>query len=264
MKLNIDGGYLISEKVGSGIPLLLIHGYPLSRKMWEPQVVDLVNDVTIITIDLRGHGDSFAFNGAYSMTMLAEDCLKVLHNHQINEPVIVCGHSMGGYITMAMYHQFPEVFRGMILNSTRPGSDSIEGKANRDASIKIALEKGSAPIADSMIQKMFSPVTYQAKPELVNKVHKIMASTSPVGISGALKAMRDRPDSTPMLSTIQCPVLIIHGEDDQLIPVKEADAMGQLIPDAHVVKIAQAGHLPCLEQPEFFNQSVRDFLSAII
>jgi 3-oxoadipate enol-lactonase len=263
MKIDIDGGFLVCDKEGSGIPLLFIHGYPLSRMIWEPQRIDLSKNATLVSVDLRGHGESFAFDGAYSMDMLADDCMQVLDSFHITTPIVVCGLSMGGYVTMALYRKYPNIFAGMILTSTRPGPDSQEAKANRDASIKIALEQSGKTIADNMIQKMFSPVTYKSKPNLVKSIHDIMATTSIHGIVGALQGMRDRPDSTLMISQIHCQVLIIHGTDDQLIPINEADLMHQQIPNSRLVKVSQAGHLPNLERPGEYNKAVLDFLSSL-
>lgn len=260
MKTAIDGGYLISEKFGDGKPILFIHGYPLSRRIWDPQLKELAKYGTIITLDLRGHGESFEFDGAYTMDMLADDCKRILDDQQITTPLIVCGLSMGGYITFALYRKYPELFEAMILTSTRPGSDSAEAKANRDASIKAALERGSIAIADAMIQKIISPTTLTTKPELVETIHEIMANTSTFGIVGALQGMRDRPDSTQILSKINCPVLIIHGEEDQLIPIKEAESMEQQIQNSRLIKIPQAGHLPNMEKPDDYNQALRDFI----
>src|SRR4030065_337052 len=143
MKTILEGGFLVSNKKGSGVPLLLIHGYPLSSKIWEPQMNALSDQATVITIDLRGHGESFEYDGAYSMDMFADDCVNVMESQQVSKPLVVCGLSMGGYVTMALYRKYPDFFKGMILTSTRSGPDSQDAKANRDASIKIALESGA-------------------------------------------------------------------------------------------------------------------------
>ena len=87
-----------------------------------------------------------------------------------------------------------------------------------------------------------------------------MLETSTDGVVGALAAMRDRPDSTPDLPALDVPVLILHGAEDQLIPVAEAEAMAKALPSAKLVVVPGAGHLPNLEQPEIFNDAVRDFL----
>jgi len=260
MKINIDNGFLVYDMIGTGIPILFVHGYPLSRKIWEPQMDGLSAQATMIAFDLRGHGGSFPFDGPYSMDLLADDCKSVLDNSHVHSPIVVCGLSMGGYVTMALYRKYPDLFKGIILTSTRPGPDSPEAKTNRDASIMKASENGAGFIADNMLPKMFSPVTLSSNPDLVAMVHGVMMDTSVPGIIGALQGMRDRPDSTPLLSKINCPVLIIHGFDDQLIPLKEAESAHNQIPNSRLVKILAAGHLPNLEQPEIYNQAIKDFL----
>lgn len=263
MKVNIDTGFLEFEVRGSGVPLLFIHGYPLSRQIWASQLEGLSDLARMIAVDLRGHGNSYPFDGPYPMDLLADDCKLVLDELKIHQPAIVCGLSMGGYVTFALYQKYPQIFSGIILTSTRPGPDSPEGKANRQASIKNALERGSVFIADGMLQKIVSSYTLSTNPELVGKIRAIMAKTSVQGVVGALQGMMERPDSTPMLPEIRCPVLVIHGIDDQLIPLEEAERIHQLIPNSKLVKIPQAGHLPCLEQPETFNQAVRDFINEL-
>lgn len=263
MKKQLDNGFISYDLVGQGIPILLIHGYPLSREIWQPQVNGLSDHATIITPDLRGHGESYTFDPPYTMDKLAHDCKLLLDDLSINTPVIVNGLSMGGYIAFALYRKFPELFKGMILTSTRAGEDSSEGKANRDASIKNAQENGVDSVVEGMLPKMFSTKTFENNPGLVESIHRVMSTTSLQGVVGALEGMRDRPDSTPLLPSIQQPVLIIHGEDDQLIPIKEAELMQNMIPNASLVRVADAGHLPNLEQTEIYNQAVLDFLKSI-
>jgi 3-oxoadipate enol-lactonase len=263
MKFQLDNGYLAYERTGSGIPLLFIHGYPLSRKIWNPQMDGLSDIASVISIDLRGHGESYPFEGTYRMDLLAEDCHRLLADLQVKLPVVVCGLSMGGYVTLALYRKFPELFKGMILTSTRSGADSTEGKANRDAGVKNVHEHGVTYIVENMLPKLVSPITFASNKPLVNTIDGIMLETSVNGVAGALQGMRDRPDSTPLLSQIECPALIIHGSDDLLIPVSEAQSMHTQLHGSGLVIIPEAGHLPNLEQPELFNQAVGEFLSSL-
>ncbi len=263
MKYTQDTGFLVYDRLGTGIPLLFIHGYPLSRKIWLPQLAVLSKFSSVISLDLRGHGESYPFDGPYSMDLLAEDCKRVLDDLHINTSIIVCGLSMGGYVTMALYRKHPEIFAGMILTSTRSGPDSPEGKTNRDIAVKNVHEHGVAYAVDGMLSKLVSPLTLATKPDLMNTIHNIMLETSVNGVVGALQGMRDRPDSTPLLSQIKCPVLIIHGADDQLIPVHEADIMCHQIAKSRLVVLPEAGHLINMEQPDKYNQAIRDFIQSL-
>jgi 3-oxoadipate enol-lactonase len=263
MKYPLDNGFLAYDVIGKGLPLLFIHGYPLSRRIWEPQLDGLSEIVTVLSVDLRGHGESYPFDGPYSMELLADDCKRLLDELKINPPILVCGLSMGGYVTLALFRKYPYIFKGMILTSTRSGPDSPEGKANRETAIQNVHDHGLAFIVDSMLPKLVSPVTLKSRQNLVNIIHTIMLETSVNGVVGALQGMRDRPDSTPLLTQIECPVLIIHGADDQLIQIKEAELMNQQVSKSRLVVIPQAGHLPNMEYPDKFNQAIVDFIRSL-
>ena len=263
MKFKLDNGYLAFDQLGSGIPVLFIHGYPLSRKIWQSQISGLSDIAHIITVDLRGHGESYPFEPPYTMDMLAEDCKQLLDSVDIKAPLVICGLSMGGYVTMALYRKYPQLFAAMILTSTRAVADSPVGKANREAAIKNVREHGVSYIADGMLPKTVSPATLASKPQLVKGIRDIMLETSVQGVVGASMGMRDRPDSTSTLAKASCPVLIIHGADDQIIPLSESQAMQVQIPNSKLVAIPQGGHLANMEQPEAFNQAVREFIQPL-
>jgi pimeloyl-ACP methyl ester carboxylesterase len=151
----------------------------------------------------------------------------------------------------------------MILVSTRAGADSPEGKTNRDKGVITVSEHGVASITDGMLAKVVSPATLTSNPGLIHNLQEIMLETSVNGVKGALQGMRDRPDSTALLAQVHCPTLVIHGADDQLIPVTEAEMMHQQIGNSSLVVIPQAGHLVNMEQPGAFNQAVRRFIESI-
>ena len=263
MKINLRGFSMAYCLRGEGLPLLLIHGYPLSRQLWKRQISGLDDTAQIIAPDLRGHGESDPLPGPYSVDMLAEDCHALLEALGITQPVVVCGLSMGGYVSLAFYRKYASRVKGLILAATRAGADSPEGKAGRDKAVQLAQQSGAGAIAEGMLGKMLAPQTYTAQPAVVEQAKEIMLSASVAGISGALLAMRDRPDSTPLLSQIRCPTLVIHGAEDQLIPAKEAEATQAAIPNARLALLPGAGHLLNMEQPAAFNQAVRQFLAEL-
>jgi pimeloyl-ACP methyl ester carboxylesterase len=243
-----------------GLTLLMIHGFPFSSAMWEPQVEDLSSVVRVVAPDLRGHGRSEAVPGPYTMEMLADDCVGLLDYLAIYGPVVVCGLSMGGYVAFELFRQIPERIAGLILVSTRAAADTAAAKANRDEMIALAEAEGVAPIAEAMLPKLLSPHTMEHDAEVVEFVQEMMEATSVEGVTGALAAMRDRPDSTPTLAGVNVPALIIHGADDQLIPPAEAEAMYRDMPNAELVMIPNAAHMPNLEQMDEFNDAMTDFL----
>jgi pimeloyl-ACP methyl ester carboxylesterase len=257
------------EDHGQGLPVLFIHGYPLNRAMWAPQVASLSEFVRVLAPDLRGHGDSESTpvddikSKGYSMDLMAEDCAALLNNLDIRQPVVLCGLSMGGYISFAFYRKYPERVKGIILAATRANDDSPEGKAARDEAIQLAISKGSSAIAEASLTKLMSPKTYTSQPDLVRSVNEIMQRISVEGIIGDLIGMKVRPDSTPLLPKINVPTLLLHGTDDQIIPVMEVEAMHTAIPGPKLVIIPEAGHLINLEQPELFNRSIRNYLQGL-
>ena len=263
MHIQVNNFSMAYSDIGQGPPMLFIHGYPLNRQIWASQSQELSAKSRILTPDLRGHGDSQAVAGPYTMDLLATDLATFLDSLKVKEPIILGGLSMGGYIAFAFYRKYPKKVRGLILTATRAAADSPEGKTARDQAAKTARQQGVAAIAQEMLPKLFAPKTLANNPQLVNEVQKIMEKTSLEGVLGDLAAMKDRPDSTPILSTIQAPTLIIHGEQDAIIPLQEAQAMQQAIPNACLHIIEEAGHLLNMENPAVFNQSVGQFLEQL-
>jgi 3-oxoadipate enol-lactonase len=263
MRINSNNLAIDYSDNGSGIPLLLIHGYPLSRALWEPQVTGLADVARVLALDLRGHGGSDVGPESYSMSVLADDCRRLLDTLGIAQPVVLGGLSMGGYVVFEFYRKYPQRIAGLILAATRAGADSPEAKANRDTAATTAREKGVGAIVETMLPKILSQKSFQTRPKLVTRVRKLMASTPLAAVLGDLAAMRDRADSTAILAQIDKPTLILHGADDQLIPPAEAQATGAAIPNARLQILPEAGHLLNLEQPEAFNEAVRGFLSSI-
>jgi len=263
MKVNLDNFEMAYSEAGSGTPLLFIHGFPLSKSIWQPQLEALNTSFHVITPDLRGHGDSEAVPGPYSMELLAGDLNALLDHLGINQPVVVCGHSMGGYITFEFFRQYQQRVAGLILTATRSADDPPEGKANRDKAAQNVLQDGVSPVVEGMLPKIMSPATFDTDPELVESVKGIMMGTSIEGTVGALMAMKDRPDSTLTLEEINVPTVVLHGGEDQIIPLVEARKMAGSIQDCEFVVFDNTGHLPSLENPQRFNNVVQDFIQGL-
>jgi 3-oxoadipate enol-lactonase len=246
------------DDTGSGPPVLFIHGFPHDRTLWTDQVAALQNVARCITADLRGLGESDS-GEPYSIDQYADDMAALLAGLRVKSAT-VAGLSMGGYVALAMWRRHPQVVRAMILADTRPGADSDEGRRKRDEMIQLARSSGVRALADAQITGMLGKSTRERSPEIVARVHAMLAAAPLDGVVGALQAMRDRPDSTPLLGTITVPVLIAVGEEDVLTPPKESRLMQENIPGSALHVIAGAGHLSNVEQPAQFNALVGEFL----
>jgi pimeloyl-ACP methyl ester carboxylesterase len=259
MRLKLPDYTTEADDLGSREPLLFIHAFPLNRTLWDPQFNELSDVARVLTFDLRGFGGADPV-GAESMAQLADDCNALLDAMRVNQPVTLCGLSMGGYVAFAFYRKYPERVRALVLAATRASPDSEESKANRDRLAAAVQAHGPSAAVEAMLPKMFAPRTYEARPQLVESVRAMMLSASIPGIVGALRALRDRPDSTPTLAEIKVPTLILHGPEDQLIGLAEAEKMRDGIGGARLQVLPDSGHLLNLEQPALFNDAVRDFL----
>lgn len=262
MKAQINGIVMAYTDRGSGLPLVCLHAFPLNRTMWQPQEEALSSAFRVITIDLRGHGESDAPLWHYSLNQAADDVSGLLDHLSIKQAVFA-GLSMGGYILFSLYRKHAGRVRGLILADTKAQADTVEAKEARFQMAQTAYTQGPDAIAEIMIPKLLSPATVGTKPALVQGVRAMIRGNQISGIAGDLMAMAERPDSVPLLSRIACPTQIIVGEWDVATPVADATFMAEHIPGARLAIIPQAGHLSNVEQPETFNQIVRDFMSEL-
>jgi pimeloyl-ACP methyl ester carboxylesterase len=248
---------------GQGRPVLLIHGDPLNRQFWQPQIEALRDVARLLAPDLRGHGDSQPTPGDYTMDLLADDLNAFLDGLGVVQPVALCGLSMGGYVAFAFLRRFPQRVGGLILTATRAAADSPEAQAGRLQAMQRARQEGVDAIAESMLSRLLAPQSYAQRPDLLAELRAIMQRTSLEAVLGDLAGMRLRPDSTPTLAHIRVPTLIVHGADDQIIPLAEAQAMQTAIPGARLAVIEGAGHLPNLEQPAAYNHLLSEFIQSL-
>ncbi len=262
MQARVNGISLAYSDKGIGLPVVFLHAFPLNRTMWAQQEAVLSAKCRVITIDLRGHGESDAPLWHYTLEQAADDVLALLDQLSIQQAVFV-GLSMGGYILLAFYRKYAERVKGLVLADTRAQADTAEGKEARFQMAQTAYREGRGAIADIMIPKLLSPVTIQTRPEIVQSVRAMIESNQISGIAGYLMAMAERPDSVPLLKQIACPTQIIVGGLDQATPPSDARLMAEQIVGARLALIPNAAHLANLEQPESFNQIIASFVSTL-
>ncbi len=262
MKTLVNGVTIAYDDRGSGFPLVFLHAFPMDRTMWLEQAAALSVRFRVITIDLRGHGESDAPYWRYGLDQYADDVQAVLAHLQIHSALFI-GLSMGGYVEFELYRRHPRSIRGLILADTRAEGDRPEQIRWRFELAQRAAASGADVVASEMLPKLLSPGTYEHNPGLVEEVRAIMRSAPIPGIIGDLMALAGRADSTELLPAIAVPTLVVVGEDDRLTPPDDAALMAEAIPGARMIMIPGAGHLSNMEQPVLFNRAVEEFAAAV-
>ena len=263
MLVDVNGIRLAYSDTGEGSPVvLLVHGFPLNRSMWDPQRGALRSaGARVIAPDLRGFGASESGPaGPLTMDQHADDMVGLLDALEVREPVVYVGLSMGGYVGFALWRRHPARVRALVLADTRASADTPAGRTDRQRIALMAEELESPqPAMDAMLPRLFSPhLRAGSLPEQL--VRGMMGSSSARAVADGERGLADRPDSFPTLSTIDVPTLVIVGEHDVLTPPDESRLIAQGIPGARLVSIDQAGHMSNLENPEAFNEALIGFL----
>ena len=242
-KLNINGIELAYTRQGTGKPLLLLHGYPLDHHIWDKITPLLENTFDLILPDLRGFGESSTINVPYTLDDFVSDLIGLLDHLDI-EKTAVAGHSMGGYTALAFARLHPQRLTSLGMVGSQALADTSERKEGRYKTAQEVTEKGIQGVVDTMTTKL-SPHL-----EVQKRARESMSKQQPAAYIGALRAMAERQDSSALLGTFKFPVVIIHGDSDELIPVDRAREMKNAIPQAQLIELKGAGHLPMLEEPE--------------
>ena len=264
MRIHANGIHLGYEEWGSGQPVVLLHAFPCNRAMWAPQISVLTqsHQAQVITPDFRGFGESEAPEGPYLMETLADDIAAMLDALHIQD-CILGGLSMGGYVAFAFYRAYRSRVRALILADTRHQADTVEGRAAREETAQLAECEGSQAVAEWYLPRLLTAETLQEPTGTTARLRAMMEAATPTGMAGALRGIALRQASTDLLSQIDCPTLVLVGEEDQITPITDARFMAERIPNAWLVTIPQAAHLSNMEQPELFNQALATFLEAL-
>jgi YbgC/YbaW family acyl-CoA thioester hydrolase len=265
LRVSAGGADLAVEVRGEGAPILFIHGFPFDRTSWRHQLAGLSRWKRIAP-DLRGAGASSVPADGYSVACYADDIVQVLDTLGLDRAVI-CGLSLGGYILFELLRRHPGRVRAAVFCNTKATPDSADARRGRDEMATLAEKEGTAAVAERLLPQLLAAATFAAQPEVVAHVREMISRTPVPGLVGALRALRDRPDSTPTLGTIGVPTLVIAGAEDKIAPPDTMRAMAQAIPGggggAQFAVIPAAGHLAPLEQPLATSRVLADFLDGL-
>jgi pimeloyl-ACP methyl ester carboxylesterase len=256
---------LAVHTAGSGIPLVLLHAFPLDHTMWQGQAA-LTEHLRLIVPDLRGFGASGGSVPA-SIAQLADDTAALLDALHVAGPAVICGVSMGGYVAQHVAARHPHRVAAVILVDTKLEADTAEARAGRaDLATKVG-RLGLGILADAMIPRLLADSSEaRAAPEraaLEALLRRSITGQSVETVQAALAALAARPDMTEPLRKLSAPALLVVGEEDAITPPACLEAAEAILPEAKLLIVPAAGHLAPLEQPAVFNAAVLEFLRGL-
>lgn len=250
------------EVVGTGAPVVLLHGILASSDMWSEQVRDLATGYRVITIDARGHGRSAHATTAFTIADMIEDAVAVLDELGIDRAVWA-GLSMGGMVALSAAVRAPQRVRALILLDTDAGPAPLADRVQYRIMSAVAAVVGLRPLVSRIIALSLGPTTRRTRPDIVADWRaRFLRAHVPSGRQ-AIGAVAGREDLRGRLRDIAVPTLVIVGEEDPTFPPPIARAIASGIPDAHLVVIPESGHVTPVEQPEAVTRAMRSFLDAL-
>lgn len=262
MEAEVRGVRLAYDDEGTGAPVVFVHAFPLNREMWRRQAAAVAAaGWRAVSLDLRGFGGSEPGSEPFTMDLCADDVMALLDHLGVEEPAVLVGLSMGGYVAFGCIRRHAHRLRALVLADTRAEPDTEEGRAGRLSTAQRVEAEGVAPVVESMLPRLVGATTHRERPGVVAQVRALMEAAPPAGVAQALRGMAARPDSRPDLGRITVPVLVVVGEEDGLTPPADAQALHAGIKGSRLTVIPGAGHLPNLETPDAFNAALLDFLA---
>ena len=247
----------------SGAPVIIfIHGFPFNKSMWDKQFKALKENYRVIAYDVRGHGNSDAGKGDFSIELFANDLLSFMDALKIDKAML-CGLSMGGYIALNAVENYPDRFDALILSDTTCVADTPEAKEKRLKAIESIKKSGMEKYAEESIKNLFAPESLSTKKEEIAAVREMIVNTSKQSLYKTLQAFYKRKETCSKLHDINVPVLIVVGKEDKITPPEAAQMMHEKIEDSILYIIEHAGHLSNIENPFDFNNQLEEFFSTV-
>jgi 3-oxoadipate enol-lactonase len=264
--LSIGGDPFAVHIRGSGIPLVLLHAFPLDHGMWEAQE-PLADSLRLIVPDQRGFGGSAAAAPITSIAGMADDVVAVLDALHVGEPAVVCGVSMGGYVAQHVAARHPHRVRGLILCDTKLEADTPEARDGRAVLAEKVGRVGTSILADAMLSKLLAASaearSAPRRPAIEERLRQLIAGQPVPTVQASLMAMAGRPDMTDAMRRTHLPTLLVVGAEDSFTPPETMQRMESIIPRSRLLIVPRAGHLVPVESPDLFNAAVLEFLREV-
>jgi pimeloyl-ACP methyl ester carboxylesterase len=247
---------------GNGLPVMLVHGFTEDRRIWDPLLTGMEDKYNWILPDLPGSGQS-VFNGSLSQLNNFSEALKAIVDQEKIRDLVLIGHSMGGYISLAFAEKYPEKIRALGLFHSSSYADSAEKKESREKNIRFIQKNGAALFVEQVIPGLFSDSFKAEHPEEIRKLIDRYANFSQDSLVLYLEAMKQRPVTTGVLKSITKPVLFIMGEEDKAVPIKDALEQCHLPRISYIHILTHTAHMGMIENTSLCNSYLDRFLEEI-
>jgi pimeloyl-ACP methyl ester carboxylesterase len=250
------------ELRGDGLPVMLLHGFMEDRRIWDTVLNGIENKYKWILPDLPGSGQS-AFNpDLRDLTDFAE-CIPAILEQEGIKKIVLIGHSMGGYISLAFArkHANQVMALGLFHSSSYPDTD--ERKESRDKNIRFIEKNGSGPFLAQAIPGLFSENYKTGNRDAIEKLVNRYANFKPESLVLYLEAMKRRPPTTEVLRSITKPVLFIMGEEDKAVPLKDGLEQCHLPWISYIHILTHSAHMGMIEESNLCNVILDRFLEHI-
>jgi len=236
--------------------ILFLHGFAESREVWTEFTRPFPEHYRLLAPNLLGHGTNREPVPDFSMEAQARYIINYLGRQHAAGPVLVVGHSMGGYVALALAERYPERVAGLALINSTAYADTDEKRHNREKNIAFVERHGLAKFMESFVRPLFAPANRERLPEALGLLEDVAKATPEATIAGALRAMAARPDRTAVLRSARYPVLLVAGKHDVAVPFADSVAQAPLAPTASALFLEGSGHQAYLEQPEATRRAV--------
>jgi pimeloyl-ACP methyl ester carboxylesterase len=261
-KISFRDTELAYEIKGSGKAVMLVHGFTEDRRIWNPLLAGIENKYQWIIPDLPGSGES-AFNSSLRSIRDFSDLIGSILDNENKQGLILIGHSMGGYISLAFTERYPEKIHALGLFHSSSYPDSEEKKESRDKNIRFIQNHDPSLFVEQSIPGLFSDSFKSDHDEEIRKLIERYANFRRESLVQYLDAMKNRPATTRVLETIVKPVLFIMGEEDKAVPIKDSLEQCHLPRISYIHILTRTAHMGMIENSSLCNSMVDRFLSAI-
>lgn len=260
-KHNIRGLNVIENGEDNQQAIIFIHAFPLCNRMWDKQVEALQDKFRVVVYDIRSFGYSELGDGHFTMDSHVSDLISIIDSLKLEKPV-VCGLSMGGYITLRALELYQSKFKGAILADTKAEADNTPTKLARADQMKMVKNGQREQFAGNFIKAALSETNYAEKTELVDFLKEMISWQKNEAITGALLTMAARTDTTESLERLELKMLILAGKEDKLTPPEFSKIIYGKTKNSDMKLISNAGHLSNMENPEEFNTAILEFMKS--